>query len=83
MGNWTNRYYYYDTEEISHLSDNVSAIIEARNDDHEWDSDYVGNSPLTLAGARNYLRDLTVDPTWNDWELRIVIEIDNCYCGVI
>lgn len=73
-----------DESDTAALSSDTRAIIEANNPETgDWDSDYVSGTSMTLNEAREYLSELRNDPEWNGWMLRIVVEIDNCYCGII
>lgn len=70
-------------------------IIEAMDDTHEWDSDYVGSESYTVEAAQAYVYELEEraanDPanedgcsdgvSWNGWVFRILADdADGCYC---
>lgn len=51
-------------------------IIEARRRDSagasEWDSDCVGGEPYDMETARQYFNELTSDPEWAAFDLRLL-----------
>jgi hypothetical protein len=54
-----------------------NCIIEARDDSHEWDSDYVGNESMTLGEALQYIRQAESgqspdDQDWTGWKFRVL-----------
>lgn len=70
-------------------------LVEAMDDRHEWDSDYVGSESYTVEVARAYVCELEEraanDPanadecsdgiSWAGWIFRIRAEDDDgCYC---
>jgi len=58
---------------------NGNCIIEARDETHDWDSDYVSSETWTLGEAREYIRlaesgQSPDDQDWTGWEFRICMD---------
>jgi len=69
------------------LPDSTMAMIEARDDNHEWGSDYVGGTSMTIGEARDAIREMKnnieVRRYWKGWEFRIVADNDGSYSVLV
>ena len=60
-------------------NDDTEALIEARNPDSDWDSDYVGNNTITIAAAMEFVAVLRDDLVWEGWEFRVLPMVNDSY----